>query len=446
MNWLILVITVISVYSQAILNFIEQDPNRSHLQQLRNSNHRIDLSNDKSLLHLLSPSSIETFISGSGLSSSHPYKCEILPGSTDYNDVTCEFTFEETSFFNDLTIGNHSLRTLHKNLIEIPSISGKELSVALYLKQVLLAMGLHVHLQKVENNRFNVYGFKGKFSNKKKIFLTSHIDTVPPYIPYSVHDDKIYGRGSCDAKASVVTQIFAYLDMADSLDDDDVALLYVVGEEVDGSGMDKVSLDLNIEMDVVIFGEPTELKLGKGHKGNYMFDLTVNGKASHSGYPELGISASEILIPVLNELLQLDLPKSEILGPSTLNIGQFEGGVAANVIPANASASIFIRVSEDIDTIDKKVKNIVSNVDHLSFNLKQTIQPQYLDYDIPGFDTIILAYATDIPHLTLPVRKRYLYGPGSIHVAHSDNEYVEYQDLLDAVDGYKRLITHILNN
>lgn len=340
---------------------------------------------------------------------------------------------------------NNKLFALHKHLVETKSVTNDELMVALYLKQVFIEIGLHVHLQKVEEDRYNVFAFKGRMKDKKKVVLTSHIDTVPPYIPYSKEGTKIYGRGSCDAKASIASQIAAALDLFEDLQDDDLCLLYVVGEEVNGIGMDKVS-ELGISFDVGIFGEPTELKLGKGHKGNYMFDLAVHGKASHSGYPELGISANEIMIPVLNDLLKLELPESDILGPSTVNIGKFEGGVAANVIPAEASASVFIRVAQDLDRIDEKVKELVKGIDHLSFDLKPTVHPVYLDYEVPGFDLIVLAYATDIPHLSIPLKKRYLYGPGSIHVAHSDHEYVEADDLKQAVKGYKELVEYVLKN
>lgn len=344
----------------------------------------------------------------------------------------------------DYKVGSYSLLSLHKQLVEYDSITNDELAVGLFLKQYLLSIGLHVKLQEVAENRYNVYGFRGKINTPKKVLLTSHIDVVLPYIPYSVNGTKIFGRGTCDAKGSVATQIFAYLSLAEELEDDDVALLYVVGEEVNGIGMDKASDDLDAEWDVAIFGEPTELKLGVGHKGNYMFDLKVHGKASHSGYPELGLSATEILIPLLNDLLNLDLPKSDLLGPTTINIGMINGGIAANIIPAEASASVFIRVADDIELIDKKVRKIVENVEHVEFDVKPPIEPQFLDYKVPGFDSIVLAYATDIPHLTKKLSKRYLYGPGTIHVAHADNEHVENQDLLGAVEGYKRLIKHIL--
>ncbi|EGV60837.1 hypothetical protein CANTEDRAFT_116901 [Yamadazyma tenuis ATCC 10573] len=225
----------------------------------------------------------------------------------------------------------------------------------------------------------------------------------------------------------------------------DVSLLFVVGEETDGVGMKSVGHSYNASWEIGIFGEPTELKLGVGHKGILMCYVNVEGEASHSGYPELGISATEILLPVLNDFLTSDWPVDELLGPTTLNIAQISAGVAANVIPPFANASIFFRVSSDLEALDKKVRSKLDGIEHLSYDIPFESAPVYLDYEVPGFESIILAYATDIPNLYHHnLTRRYLYGPGTIHVAHSDHEYVESKDLVDAVDGYKKLIKYNL--
>lgn len=358
---------------------------------------------------------------------------------------------EPRAHLTDLTIDKLSLLDLHERLVSIPSVSGSEHAVAVYLARVLEQMGLTVELERVSGGsadkpRYNVYAYQGRTRNTT-VVVTSHIDTVPPYIPYHVEGTKIFGRGSCDAKGSVVSQIFAVLSLIGNaeVEEGQVSLLYVVGEEVDGSGMSTASRDLNATWELAIFGEPTELKLGVGHKGNYFFELVVKGHASHSGYPELGTSATEILVPVLQDLLALELPLLELLGPSTLNIGRIDAGVAANVIPARAYAQVLIRVAADLALVDKLVRQVVGNVAHLEFKLHATNEPQYIDYKVDGFESIVLAYATDIPNLVgQNLTLRYLYGPGSIHVAHGDNEYVENEDLLVAVEGYRKLIKHVL--
>lgn len=173
--------------------------------------------------------------------------------------------------------------------------------------------------------------------------------------------------------------------------------------------------------------------------------MVVQGKASHSGYPEMGISATEILVPILYKLQKLELPKSDIFGPSTLNVGRITAGVASNIMPARTYASISIRVASDMEKTIKCVKGVVEGVEHVSVRFHPSMWPQFFDYKVSGFDTIVVAYATDVPNLTIPLQKKYLYGSGSMLVGHGENEFVENQDLLDAVDGYKRLVEHVLS-
>lgn len=351
---------------------------------------------------------------------------------------------------SDLKIGAKSLIKLHKDLVTIPSVTSNELEVASYLKNYLENVGLTVEMHQVPDEqfeRYNLYAYLGNQRNTK-VLLTSHIDTVPPYLPYYVNGSRIYGRGSSDAKASVVSQIFTVLSLIESneIEEGDVSLLFVVGEERGGAGMLHASETLNATWEIGIFGEPTEMKLALGHKGIYAFTLEVNGLASHSGYPELGVSATEIIIPVLNNLLHLELPSSDLLGPSTLNIGQVDAGVAMNVVPANAVAEILIRVAANLEKAKEEVQKVVKGIEHLTYIGTVEVEPQYLDFDINGFETIAVAYSTDVPNLRYNFKKRYLYGPGSIHVAHGDHEYVELRDLVDAVFDYKKIVLESITN
>lgn len=361
----------------------------------------------------------------------------------DYNQLVLEnkLVFEN---LEDFKVGELSLLELHKSLVEVPSVSNDELDVSQFLKKYLEDANLTVEVQEVKgSNGKNIYAYMGN-TRDAKVLVTSHIDTVPPFFPYKVVGTNIYGRGACDAKGSVATQIMTYLSLMKNgdLKEGDAALLFVVNEENTGNGMETVSQSLNATWEIGIFGEPTELKLGIGHKGIYTFEIQVKGKASHSGYPELGTSATEILVPVLNNLLKLELPESDLLGPSTLNIGTINAGVAANVIPENASSSIFIRVSKDLDKVMQMVHETVDGIEHLTIESGIQVVPQYLDYKVPGFEGIVLAYTTDIPHLSVPLKKRFLYGPGSIHVAHSSDEYIENASLLQAIAGYEKLIKY----
>lgn len=361
---------------------------------------------------------------------------------------------QDTEFENltDFKVDHISLLSLHKALVDIQSISSHELAVAVYLEKFLTDAGLTVELQKVPDKtggpgRYNVYAYLGATRNTT-VLLTSHIDTVPPYIPYKIVGTKIYGRGSCDAKASVATQILAFLSLYKSgvIKEGDVSLLFVVGEEVGGSGMKHAGHQLGASWETGIFGEPTENLLAVGHKGAYKFQLFAHGKAGHSGYPELYVSASEILLPVLSKLLTLEFPVDDLLGPTTLNIGQVDIGVASNVIPGNGFADVFLRVSNNLEKVNEIIHSVVDSVDNLEFDLQISIPPTYLDFEVPTFDSIVVAYSTDVPNLLVPLKKRYLYGPGTITVAHADNEHVENQSLLDAIDGYIRLVKYSLGH
>lgn len=341
-----------------------------------------------------------------------------------------------------------------------------------------------------------------------KVILTSHIDTVPPFIPYSASappsssstlqgeefnrsDILISGRGTVDAKACVVAQIHAVLSLLSSHDhnqqandgDDPpssspstppqtlpVALLFVVGEETTGDGMKHFSSsplhthlsNLATPYSTLIFGEPTESHLPSGHKGLLAFKLLAQGKAAHSGYPWLGRSANSMIIPVLAAVDQLGqlppdqagLPRSEKYGNSTVNIGLISGGVAANVIPERSEADVAVRLAAGTPEMARRiiretVMNINEDVEVVFSGLGYP--PQDLDADVDGFGgdekgELTVNYGTDVPNLVVGRKgvKRYLYGPGSILVAHGEREGLRIGELEGAVGGYRRLIVAAL--
>lgn len=283
-------------------------------------------------------------------------------------------------------ISNSPLLSLHKSLVEIPSVTGGEREVGEWLANYLMSKNFTVETQSVSEDgaRFNVFAYLGK-NRTTSTLVTSHIDTVPPYISYRISSGSIYGRGSNDAKSSVASQITAVEELISEkvISEGDVSLLFVVGEETTGDGM-KAANSLGPTWKSVIFGEPTENKLAIGHKGIIMFDVIAEGKASHSGYPQLGVNANSNLIRALYNLGNLKLPASDLLGESTMNIGLIEGGVAANVISPHATASVLVRVAGDLD---KTMAAIQESVQDLPVELKfggVTYGPQELDFDIEG--------------------------------------------------------------
>jgi len=296
----------------------------------------------------------------------------------------------DPSSFSSSTL---SLLQLHKGLIDRESITGSEHEVALYLKWYLEKQNFTVETQYVgpqtnsETPRENILAYIGK-ERRTRTLVSSHIDIVPPFWKYERRGNEIWGRGSVDAKGSVATQIRAVEELraAGKIEEGDVALLFVVGEEVGGDGMKKAN-DLGLKWETCIFGEPTELKLASGHKGIMNFEITAKGKAGHSGYPQLGKSANAMIIPALNALLNVDLPWSEKYGNSTLNMGKIEGGVAANVIPENASAKVSIRIADGEPAAIEKI--ILDTIQKVGGELDVNFQsrgygPVYIDNDVPG--------------------------------------------------------------
>jgi acetylornithine deacetylase len=248
-----------------------------------------------------------------------------------------------------------TLISLHKSLITIPSVTGNEGNVADFLDDYLQSLGFTVELQPVlpGSSRANVFAYTGK-TRQTRSLVTSHIDTVPPFLPYSYTPassssspdgaDLITGRGAVDAKGSVAAQIAALHSLLPAIHDSDVALLFVAGEEAGGAGM-RAANDLGLSWETVIFGEPTERKLACGHKGALGFIITAKGKTGHSGYPSTGRNAIDALVDVLAELKRVQLPWSEKFGNTTVNVGLISGGIAGNVIPDRAEAKASVRVA-----------------------------------------------------------------------------------------------------
>jgi acetylornithine deacetylase len=342
---------------------------------------------------------------------------------------------------------------LHRKLVEIESITHNEQNVGDWLAFYLKDLDYTVEKQHIAKNRFNILAYGKK--RETTILVSSHIDTVPPFWPYYYNETSgvIGGRGSVDAKGSVAAQIIAVQGLRKHLFDD-ISLLFVVGEEQGGDGMRNFSdwkHRPSPNYDIAIFGEPTEGKLVCGHKGMLGFALKATGKAAHSGYPWLGASANDIMVEALGALLELreHLPWSEKYGNTTMNFGRIEGGVAANVVAETASANIATRLAAGTPDVVKSLiinalKDAKANAQQQGGDLdidwaSEGYAPVDIDCDLEGFETLTVNYGTDVP-LLKGDHKRYLYGPGSIFVAHSDHEALKKSELEQAVLDYRRLI------
>ena len=326
---------------------------------------------------------------------------------------------------------------LTRKLIDIESTTGMEAAVGEALASELTQLGYNVERIPVEGDRFDIWATYPAHPQPELAFST-HMDTVPPFIPSSETPDRIYGRGSCDAKGIIMAQIAA----AEKLRADDihVGLLFLVGEERDSIGAQEANRH-PIGARFMINGEPTGNRLALASKGSLHVVLTARGKMAHSAYPELGESAIDKLIEALHRLHAMKLPESPDVGACTRNVGTIEGGRARNIISDFARAELFYRLVGPSEELRHKITEAVGELAEVDFTREASFMRMHM---LDGLPTMVAAFTTDVPSLT-NWGKPLLMGPGSIHVAHTEGEFVEKKELEEAVELYSDVAKRLLH-
>lgn len=330
-----------------------------------------------------------------------------------------------------------NLFELTANLINIPSISGNEEAVGFFLRDYLESLGWTVELQAVSANQNNVIAY---LNDTPRVFFSTHIDVVPPHISASEDAEKIYGRGACDAKGIVASQICA----AEKLREqgiNDIGLLFTVEEEEGGAGAKVANTHpLAARCEYIINGEPTDNDLAIGSKGSLRFYIKTVGVAAHSAYPEQGESAIEKLLEILNDVLNIEFPHDDFYGATTNNIGTISGGVKTNVIAANAEAGLHLRTTGDEKPILERIAEIVGGRGEIEV---MSVSKPVKMLAVEGFRQKVVRFTTDIPHLS-NWGQPLLLGAGSILVAHTKGEFVLKKDLEAVVELYVNLVKKLL--
>ncbi|MGE5322861.1 MAG: M20/M25/M40 family metallo-hydrolase [Actinomycetota bacterium] len=324
---------------------------------------------------------------------------------------------------------------LTRRLVDIESISGNEGAVGAELYEELCRLGYTTHKMPVAHERFNVLATLD--DHPPQVIFSTHMDTVPPFIPSSEDHDNVYGRGSCDAKGIIAAQIAACQRLRK--EGAAVGLLFLVGEERDSLGA-KIANETPSGSRFLINGEPTENKLAVASKGALRVEVTTRGKMAHSAYPHLGESAIDKLLGALERLRAMKLPENPEVGPCTLNIGLIEGGRAPNVIPDFARAQLLYRLVGASDGLRQEIAQAVAGLADAEVVLEI---PFMKLRTVPGVETMVAAFTTDIPALGkwgTPL----LLGPGSIHVAHTDREFIAKKELHQSVELYCTLAKQLL--
>src|SRR5712691_7490251 len=323
-----------------------------------------------------------------------------------------------------------------RQLVDMESITGNESEVGDFLYRELSRANWQAEKLPVEGDRQNIYATPSQQTQPTVVFST-HMDTVPPFIPSSEDASRVYGRGSCDAKGIIAAQIAA----AEQLRQQGIntGLLFLVGEERDSLGA-RFANEHSPGSRFLINGEPTENRIAIASKGSLRVEITAKGRMAHSAYPELGESAIDKLLEALRRLRAMKLPVNDEIGPTTFNIGTIQGGRAPNVIPDHARAELLYRLVGPSQPLRQQIAEALGELAHVEFSLEI---PFVRLRTVDSVPTMIAAFTTDIPALS-NWGEPLLIGPGSIHVAHTEGEYIEKKQLTDAVELYCAIATKLI--
>src|SRR5688572_13968305 len=326
------------------------------------------------------------------------------------------------------------------DLMRIDSTSGREGDVIAFAERLLAGRGWHTVRIPVTPGRDDLLAMS---SDTPLVTLSTHLDTVPPFIAPARTETRLAGRGACDAKGIAAAMICAAERLRDT--GFGVALLFVVGEETCHDGAHAAN-DAHrrglvpATSRALINGEPTESTLALGTKGAVRMTLRTAGRAAHSAYPHLGQSATMGLVRLLSELDSIPLPRDAVLGDTTINIGMLSGGVADNVVAPAAEARLMARLVGPVDDVVDAVRSWAG--DRATLEVGISVPPVHLGTE-PGIETSVVAFATDIPALTA-WGTPYLFGPGTVHVAHTDDEFIEIAELRRAVERYEQIVRAVV--
>ena len=318
---------------------------------------------------------------------------------------------------------------LFRQILSFDSTSGSERELGAWLAEHLEAP--FVNTFEVGDGTLNVLL---RWSETPRVVFCSHMDTVPPYIPPTFQDDRVLGRGTCDAKGQFYAMYRACQRLA-AAGETDFALLIVSGEET-GSWGAKAFSKTGFTAPLLVVGEPTDNCMVSASKGTKRFELTFTGKAFHSGYPEHGLSAVELFVDFMNELRAAGFPDDPVLGPTTWNVGHLVSDNPQNILSPQLSCRLYFRTTFASDALV---------VDWMRTHAGERLQVEEIGGDaparyftLPGFPTKPVAFGSDAPHLT-GFAQKIICGPGTITVAHRDDEFLSLSDFQQAINNYVKI-------
>jgi len=324
---------------------------------------------------------------------------------------------------------------LARSLIDIDSTTGREREAGEWLAAFLRGRGYVVAQQPLADGRFNLFAH---LDRPPQLVFSTHFDCVPPFFASREERGLLFGRGACDAKGILAAQVAA-AERLRAAGETRVALLFVAGEERGSDGARTADRHAPAGVRYLVNGEPTDNRLGAATRGVLRVRLHADGRAAHSAFPELGVSAIDKLLDALMVIRGLPLPEDPLLGRTHYTVGLIEGGVAPNVVSPRASAELLFRLVGEAAPV-RAALGVVEGLVSIEHVLDI---PAVRLHTVPGFETAVFPYTTDVPLLGgwgTPL----LLGPGSIQVAHTDEEHVASDELRAAVGLYEKLAVSLL--
>ncbi|MCQ2147559.1 MAG: M20/M25/M40 family metallo-hydrolase [Bacteroidales bacterium] len=318
---------------------------------------------------------------------------------------------------------------LFMQMLSIESTSGSERPFAEFLATRLKTDGCTVQTFEVGDGTLNLLFSWGT----PEIVFCTHMDTVPPYIVPNTEkmengDMKITGRGSCDAKGQIFSQYSACVEL-EKRGCSGFGLLLLSGEETGSFGA-KAFVNQWPGAKYVIVGEPTDGAMVSASKGTKSFALTFRGKSFHSGYPEMGESAVEKFVDFMNKLRSADFPIDPVLGNTTYNVGKLVSDNPQNILSDCLKCRVYFRTTFASDKIVEEWMSSLEGVEVEAFGGDTPMHYTTLE----GFKRKTVAFGSDTPRLT-NFENKILCGPGSILVAHRDEENILLSELQEGMDN-----------
>lgn len=340
---------------------------------------------------------------------------------------------------------------LLKNMISIPSFSKEENAVADFLERYIELQGYAV--SRKDNNLWLMS--PGFDPYKPTILLCSHIDTVRPVAGWThdplrplVDNGRIYGLGSNDAGASVVTLLQVFFILSQKEQSYNLIYTAVAEEEISGEkGVTSLIQELP-KIDFAVVGEPTGMQLAVAEKGLMVLDCITYGKAGHAARNE-GENAIYKAMDDIAWFRDYIFPRqTEFLGPVKMTVTQINAGTQHNVVPDQCSFVVDVRSNEMyqneelLDIIRQKVNCTVSprstRLSSTATPLEHPVVERGMQLGLKLFGSPTLSDQALLPFPSVKI------GPGDSARSHTANEYIQIREIEEAVELYVELLDEVV--